>query len=113
MTDDRADLLVGVQAIADFLGYTRRAAQHLIDRDTLPVFRIGSRIHARRTTLNAWLAGAEARAEAERRAAAGVTASTPAELEERYGARGRATLDTGLAGAQRENLAPQRNGGKL
>ncbi len=62
MTDERADLLVGVRAIAEYLGYSRAAAQHLIDRGTMPVFRIGSRIHARRSTLNAWFVECEAKA---------------------------------------------------
>ena len=64
MKSPEADLLVGVDAIAAYLGYTRSAAQHLIDEQTMPVFRIGRRVHARRSTLNAWLAECEAKARA-------------------------------------------------
>ena len=61
----KADLLVGVQAIADFLGYTKAGIQHLIDRGAIPIFRIGARVHARPSTLNEWLAELDTKARAE------------------------------------------------
>lgn len=59
---ETAGLLVGVEAIAAFLGYTKTAAQHLIDKGALPIFRIGSRVHARRSSLNAWIGDLEDKA---------------------------------------------------
>lgn len=49
------DLLAGVPAIAQYIGKTERAAYHLIYNDQLPHFKIGRRIHARRTELDAAL----------------------------------------------------------
>jgi hypothetical protein len=63
------DLLYGAKAIAGFLGLPRRAAEHRIDAGLIPTFKMGGTICARRSTLNAWLAEAEARAQAERDAA--------------------------------------------
>ena len=52
------DLLVGVQAIADFIGRTPRQAQYLCERGRIPFFRLGSRIAARKSELdNALRAG--------------------------------------------------------
>lgn len=65
MTEDlsQADLLYGVQAVADFLGLTRHQAQHRIDAGDLPTFRLGGKkggtICARRTTLRSHLAKLE------------------------------------------------------
>ena len=70
MTDDisKADLLYGVQAIANFLGLSRHQAQHRIDEGVIPTFRLGGgkrgTICARRTTLRAWLAALERAAQA-------------------------------------------------
>ncbi|PSO12625.1 helix-turn-helix domain-containing protein [Sphingobium sp. AEW4] len=49
------DLLVGVPAIARYIGKTERAAYHLIYNDQIPHFKIGSRIHARKSELEASL----------------------------------------------------------
>lgn len=56
---DSADLLYGVKAIGQFLGLTRPQAQHRIDEGTIPTFRMGSTICARRTSLRTWLAECE------------------------------------------------------
>ena len=67
MTTDSSgvDLLCGVKAIAEYLGLPRRAVQHRINQDLLPVFRIGSAIYARKSTLMKWIAKMEAAATVE------------------------------------------------
>jgi hypothetical protein len=47
------DLLSGVRQIADYLGDSVRRTQYLVERDLLPTFRIGTRICARKSELNA------------------------------------------------------------
>lgn len=42
-SEDDADLLYGVPAIAAFLGLTRHQAQHRIDEGALPTFRLGGK----------------------------------------------------------------------
>ena len=59
-----ADILRGASAIADFLGFKRRAVYHAISEGHMPVFRIGETICARRTTLTAWIEEQERRARA-------------------------------------------------
>jgi hypothetical protein len=62
------DLLRGADKIADFLfgnPAERRKVYHLAEKSRLPVFRLGSLLCARRSTLTAWIA------EQERRAVAG------------------------------------------
>jgi excisionase family DNA binding protein len=53
MTDSAttSDLLYGGDAIADFLGISRRAAYHLIERKRVPYFKIGRTVCARRANL--------------------------------------------------------------
>lgn len=48
-----SDLLAGVPAIAQHLGKTERATYHLIYNNQIPHFKIGSRIHARKSQLDA------------------------------------------------------------
>ena len=61
-TDDDAGLLYGVPAIAQFLGLRDRQTYHLVEKG-LPVFRVGNKVCARRTTLKAWLAEQETAAQ--------------------------------------------------
>ena len=67
---ETSDLLYGVPAIAAFLGLRTKQARHRIAAGTIPVFRIGDTICARRTSLANWLAECEAKA---------VAAPTPAD----------------------------------
>lgn len=61
-TENDADLLYQVPAIAKFFGMTEKQARHRIERGEIPTFRMGGTICARRSTLTAWLAAQEARA---------------------------------------------------
>ncbi|GFZ85193.1 MULTISPECIES: helix-turn-helix transcriptional regulator [Sphingobium] len=47
------DLLKGVPEIAHHMGKTERATYHLIYNNQLPHFKIGGRIHARKSELDA------------------------------------------------------------
>ena len=49
------DLLYGVKAIADFLGMGRHQCQHRCDDKTIPTFRMGRNIVARKSTLAKWV----------------------------------------------------------
>lgn len=49
------DLLAGVPAIATHLGKTERATYHLIYNNQIPHFKLGGRIHARKSELEATL----------------------------------------------------------
>lgn len=49
------DLLRGAEAIAAFLGFPRRAIYHAISKNSLPHFRIGETVCARKSTLTAWI----------------------------------------------------------
>ncbi|MBB6013509.1 excisionase family DNA binding protein [Aquamicrobium lusatiense] len=57
-----ADLLRGAEAIADYLGFPRRAVYHSVAKGHLPHFKIGETICARRSTLTAWIAQQEKKA---------------------------------------------------
>jgi hypothetical protein len=48
------DILQGAQAIADFGGWTRRQVYHFVGHG-LPVFRIGSNLCARKSSILAWI----------------------------------------------------------
>lgn len=61
---DSSDLLTGYAAIGAYLGWKTRTVQHLAERGELPIFKIGGKRCARRSTLNAWLAEREAAASA-------------------------------------------------
>ncbi|TAN56093.1 MAG: DNA-binding protein [Rhodospirillales bacterium] len=58
------DLLRGADAIADFMGMKRRQIYHLTETSRLPVFRVGSVLCARRSTLLGWVEDQERRATA-------------------------------------------------
>jgi hypothetical protein len=47
------DLLSGAAAIAAYLGWTERRVRYVAEKKQLPVFWIGRRMMARKTTLNA------------------------------------------------------------
>lgn len=55
-----SDILRGADAIAEFLGSERRKVYHLVETSRLPVFRIGSIICARKSTLIKWIEEQEA-----------------------------------------------------
>ncbi|RUV89190.1 DNA-binding protein [Mesorhizobium sp. M1A.F.Ca.IN.020.06.1.1] len=57
-----ADILRGAAAIADFLGFERRAVYHAVSKNSIPTFRIGEVVCARRSTLTNWIEAQEARA---------------------------------------------------
>jgi hypothetical protein len=61
-----ADLLEGVQAIAKFTGLKPRRIFYLAEHAKLPLFKIGSRWCARRSTLVAYIARLESGEAAER-----------------------------------------------
>nr|WP_278377016.1 helix-turn-helix domain-containing protein [Brucella anthropi] len=53
------DLLLGADAIADFLGITRRQTYRLIYDGLMPSFKLGGTVAARRSSLRNWLAQQE------------------------------------------------------
>lgn len=55
------DILRGAEAIGQWLGITERWVRHLATRGRLPVFRLGTTICARKSTLNMWIATQERR----------------------------------------------------
>ena len=65
MHQPTADLLYGCEAIAEFLGIKKRAAQHLVETNRLPHFKVGRTICARKSAIAAKLAELEAEASAE------------------------------------------------
>ncbi|ACB28432.1 hypothetical protein [Methylobacterium radiotolerans] len=60
-------ILLGLAAVADFLGITERQARHLAGKGSLPVFKLrkSGLVAARPESLRAWLAAEEAAALAE------------------------------------------------
>lgn len=57
--DNAPDLLLGANAIATFLGVTRRQAYRLMEDGIIPSFHCGGSVAARRTSLRKWLVEAE------------------------------------------------------
>jgi excisionase family DNA binding protein len=57
--DNHADLLMGANAIAAYLGITPRQTYRLVYDARLPTFKLGNTVAARRSTLTRWLADAE------------------------------------------------------
>ena len=72
MTDTRcADILHGYAEIGTYLRMSRRQAKYLAEARVLPTFTLAGRVvHARRSTLDAWLAEREAAARAPAKEAA-------------------------------------------
>ncbi|MEL4374125.1 helix-turn-helix transcriptional regulator [Brucella cytisi] len=64
--DNDRDLLMGADAIAKFLGITRRQTYRLIYDGLMPSFKLGrgpkATVAARRSSLRNWMAEQEARA---------------------------------------------------
>lgn len=56
------DLLLGADAIAKFLGITRRQTYRLVYDAVIPSFKAGGTVAARRTSLTKWMATSEAAA---------------------------------------------------
>lgn len=54
-----SDLIVGAEHIAGFLGIKRRQVYNAAERGYLPLFRMGSLLCARRTTLSKWIVDQE------------------------------------------------------
>lgn len=54
------DLLLGADAIAKFLGITRRQVYRLVYDSIIPSFKAGGTVAARRTSLTAWMGSQEA-----------------------------------------------------
>jgi excisionase family DNA binding protein len=50
-----AGLLYGAKAIADYLGVKRRQAEHLIETNRIPFFRIGRTVASKRSLVDAYL----------------------------------------------------------
>jgi hypothetical protein len=61
---DQPAMLYGAGSIAAYLGMTEHACRHLISEGIIPTFKVGSRIAARRESIDAWLCEQEARAKA-------------------------------------------------
>ncbi|NTH63936.1 helix-turn-helix domain-containing protein [Agrobacterium rhizogenes] len=59
---DNLDLLMGANAIGQYLGLGRRQVYNLIYAGELPTFHIGSTVAARKGKLAGWLAEKEAAA---------------------------------------------------
>lgn len=55
----QADLLMGANAIAAFLGCTRRQAYRLTTDNIIPNFKLGGTVAARRSSLARWMVDAE------------------------------------------------------
>lgn len=62
---DRADLLYGVPAMAAYLGLSEKQLRHRIEAGSIPSFKIGGTVCARRSSINEWLAEQEAKARAQ------------------------------------------------
>lgn len=55
-----ADLLLGADAIAAFLGITRRQTYRLVYEGVIPSFKAGGSVSARKSSLTKWMAAQEA-----------------------------------------------------
>jgi hypothetical protein len=60
--DNAADLLLGANAIAKFLGITPRQTYRLVYDEIVPSFKVGGTVSARKSSLLRWMAEKEARA---------------------------------------------------
>lgn len=57
MVELKDDLLAGVPEIAAFLGFTTRKVYNLAEMGELPVFKLGGKIHARKSELERRFSG--------------------------------------------------------
>lgn len=53
------DLLLGADAIATYLGITRRQTYRLVSDAIVPSFKCGGTVAARKSSLNRWMASQE------------------------------------------------------
>jgi predicted DNA-binding transcriptional regulator AlpA len=53
------DLLMGANAIAGFLGITRRQVYRLVYEDLIPSFKLGGSVAARHSSLEKWMSELE------------------------------------------------------
>lgn len=53
------DLLMGADAIGQFLGITRRQTYRLVYDGIVPSFKLGGTVAARKSTLTRWMASQE------------------------------------------------------
>lgn len=60
--DPAEDIIAGADAIAAYLGLTRRQVYAHVERKNLPCFRIGATICLRKTTMLEWIGQQEIRA---------------------------------------------------
>lgn len=54
-----SDILKGAEEIADFLGEDSRSIFYKVSKGSIPHFRVGNAIRARKSTLLAWIAKQE------------------------------------------------------
>ena len=78
MDELRDDLLMGARAIAEFMGIYVRRVFYLAEHGKIPVFKLGERWHARRSTLRAYVGQRERDAMQRRRDGGRLAASTSA-----------------------------------
>lgn len=57
--DNGGDLLLGADAIAQFLGVTRRQVYRLVYDKVVPSFKAGGTVAARKSSLIKWMSEAE------------------------------------------------------
>ncbi|MCV9909223.1 helix-turn-helix domain-containing protein [Brucella sp. HL-2] len=57
--DNEADLLMGVEPIAKYLGVTRRQAYRLVYDKIMPSFKLGGTVAARKSSLKKWMENLE------------------------------------------------------
>ena len=57
----REEVLTGATAIGRVYGWDRRQVYNLIENQGLPAFKIGRLVAARKSAVDAWLAGVEQR----------------------------------------------------
>jgi len=56
-TELKNDLLTGAEEIGEFIGKSERQTYYIAERRLLPIFRIGRKLHARRSELTAAMSG--------------------------------------------------------
>lgn len=56
------DLLMGADAIAEFLGVTRRQVYRLVYDEIVPSFKLGGTVAARKSSLTKWMQALEGQA---------------------------------------------------
>lgn len=62
MSTNKADILYGTKAIAEYMNITPRQAEHQIQKGGLPAWKQGGVICARKSSINAWIEESERKA---------------------------------------------------